>query len=160
MTTAGLQRSRITTALGRWAREIDDHRWMAVRALIVGWIALFVVRSIVIWLVNLDTWLFVRGLIDVRSWWPDSSNPVPHLVIGAAGHAAMGWAVGYFHREHRRAIALLLVGVAPPRPSAFHSRRHDVRQEWGLLAHCGYGSCFPAITNCRRGDLGCANGTG
>jgi hypothetical protein len=90
-----------------WLHEIRDHKWLAARALVVGWIVLFVVRVMVLRLVDLDDWLFVRGVIDIRPWWPDARNPIPHFLIGAGSHAAVGWTVGHFHREHRIPMVLI-----------------------------------------------------
>ncbi len=85
----------------------------------------------VVWLVNLDEWLWVRGLADIRSWWPDTRGPILHVSIGAGASALMGWIVGHFHRKHRTALVLLyfvfvLVVIDLPRfiPAAIASFRH------------------------------------
>jgi hypothetical protein len=90
-----------------WLREIRDNKWLAVRALLVGSLAFLAVASLVVWLANLDEWLWVRGLIDIRGWWPDARRPILHVSIGAGASALTGWIVGYFHREHRTALVLL-----------------------------------------------------
>jgi len=53
-----------------WARGIRDHKWLTVRAILVGWAALFGLWIVTGRLVYLDEWLFVTGVADVRSFWP------------------------------------------------------------------------------------------
>ena len=90
-----------------WLREIRDHKWLAARAILVGSLAFVMVAWLVLWLANLDEWLWVRGLVDIRPWWPDVRRPVWHVVIGGGASALAGWIVGHFHRQHRTAFVLL-----------------------------------------------------
>ena len=113
-----------------WLREIRDHKWLAARAIFVGSLAFIVVTSLVLWLANLDEWLWVRGLMDIRAWWPDVRRPILHVSIGAGASALTGWIVGYFHRAHRTPLVLLyfvfvLVLIDLPRfiPAAIASFR-------------------------------------
>ena len=90
-----------------WLRDIRDHKWLAVRALLVGWTASWMLWISAFWLLNLDDWLFVTGVADVRWLWPDPRNSFAHLLIGGALTTATGWLVGRFHREHRAPLVLL-----------------------------------------------------
>jgi hypothetical protein len=90
-----------------WAGDVRDHKWLAMRALLVGWAALIGLWIIAGRLVYLDDWLFVRGLADIRSFWPDPRRPFFHFLIGGGVNAAAGWIVGRFHREYRTAMVLL-----------------------------------------------------
>ena len=103
-----------------WFREIRDRKWLAVRALVVGWTSLSLFWTIVVWLMPLDDWLFMGGIVNIRPWWPDPArNPFVHVAVGAAVSAAAGWCVGRFDRDHRTSmvflffISLLLVGDLP-----------------------------------------------
>jgi hypothetical protein len=91
-----------------WLRQIRDHRWLAVRALVVGWTALLLFWVVVARLMRLDDWLFMGGIVNIRPWWPDPArNPFVHVAVGAAVNAAAGWLVGRFHRDHRTSMVLL-----------------------------------------------------
>jgi hypothetical protein len=90
-----------------WLREIADHKWLALRAVLLGWAALWILWILTFQLVSLDYWLFARGVADIRSLWPDPRQPVLHFFIGGAVNAVVGWIVGRFHREHRVPFVLL-----------------------------------------------------
>lgn len=83
-----------------WARDIRDHTWLAVRAILVGWAALIVLWLVAVRLANLDEWLFARGIADLRSFWPDPRRPFFHFLIGGLVNAAAAWIVGRFHRAY------------------------------------------------------------
>lgn len=51
-----------------WMRELRDHKWLALRAAAIGWITLVTVWFAVGWLVDLDEWLFVRGVANIYAF--------------------------------------------------------------------------------------------
>ncbi len=84
-----------------WISRIRDHKWLAVRAILVGWAALFALWIAASSLIYFDDWLFVTGLADIRSFWPDPRRPLFHFLIGCGVNAAAGWIVGRLYREYR-----------------------------------------------------------
>jgi hypothetical protein len=91
-----------------WLREIREHRWLALRAVVVGWIAWWVLWIAASWLVlDFDDWLFVGGVVDIRWFWRILRTPVFHVLVGAAVAAGTGLAVGLTDREHRVPMVLL-----------------------------------------------------
>lgn len=80
---------------GAW-RDICRHSVLACRALLVGWVLLGVAFAFVVpRFRELDEWLFVTGLADVRAWWP--AHHAVWFVVSALTFAKVGWAVGRFH---------------------------------------------------------------
>ena len=99
--------ARLTAVMTSWARDIRDHKWLAVRAILVGWAALIVLWVVTFFLFNLDDWLFARGMADLRAFWPDPRRPFFHFLIGGLVNAAAAWIVGRFHREHWTPMVLV-----------------------------------------------------
>jgi len=93
--------------IASWIRDIRDHKWLALRAVAVGWAALIALWIVTVRLAFLDEWLFARGLADVRSFWPDPRRPFFHFLIGGIVNGLAGWIVGRFHRQYRAAMVLL-----------------------------------------------------
>jgi hypothetical protein len=123
-----------------WLRDIVDHKWLALRALIFGWTAFWILWLVAIPLLSLDDWLFVRGIADIRSLWPDPRHPFFHFLIGGSLNAATGWIVGHFHREHRIPFVLLffaslLTILDLPRfiPAAIDALGPGHEQFWGIV---------------------------
>ena len=126
--------------LVKWARDISDHKLLAVRAILVGWAALFGLWIVTGRLVYLDDWLFVTGIADVRSFWPDPRHPFFHFLIGGSVNAAAGWIVGRSHREYRVAMVLLffasilLISDLPQFiPAAIASWGPGHERFWGIV---------------------------
>lgn len=123
-----------------WMREIRDHKWLAVRAILVGWAALFALWIITGRLVFLDDWLFVRGIADLRRFWPDPRHPFFHFLIGGAVNAAAAWIVGRFHREYRASmvlaffVSLLVISDLPEFiPAAIAAWGPGHERFWGIV---------------------------
>ena len=76
----------------RGAREV-------VRAIAVGWAFLWAFFEYIFPLVvSPGEWLFVRGIADIRLWWPNIAHVlVPPVALLAC--AASGWIVATFHRR-------------------------------------------------------------
>src|SRR5262249_21653865 len=55
-------------------------------------------------LADLDDWLFVTGLLDIRYFWKGGRAPFSHFLIGGVLNLFVGWIVGRTHREHRTAM--------------------------------------------------------
>jgi hypothetical protein len=98
---------RPNAVIASWARDVRDHKWLAVRAILVGWAALIVLWLVTVRLVNLDDWLFARGLADLRAFWPDPRRPFFHFLIGGLVNAAAAWIVGRFHRAYWTPMVLV-----------------------------------------------------
>jgi len=78
-------------------RDVRSNKLLAFRALLVGWALSWVFFRIVFFpLADLDEWLFVRGIADIRSWWP--KGPIPYFVVGSFGCIGIGWVIARFHR--------------------------------------------------------------
>ncbi len=92
-----------------WTRDIRDHKWLAVRAILVGWAALIVLWLVTVRLVNLDDWLLARGIADLRSYWPDPRRSFFHFLIGGVVNAAAAWIVGRFHRKYWTPMVLAFI---------------------------------------------------
>jgi len=92
----------------RSLREIRKHRWLALRAVVVGWAAWWVLWIVASWLVlDFDDWLFVGGVGDIRWFWRILRTPIFHVLVGAAVAAGTGFAVGRSDRAHRVPMVLL-----------------------------------------------------
>ena len=97
-----------TVSVATWLKDIRDNPGLAVRSAAVGWIALWVLWGVVApWLVRFDDWLFVRGVADIRDFWPDPRAPFFHFLIGGGFNAAVGWFVGRVARDHQTPMVLL-----------------------------------------------------
>ena len=91
-----------------WLREIRKHRWLALRAVVVGWTAWWVLWIVASWLVvDFDDWLFVGGVGDIRWFWRILRRPIFHVLGGAAVAAGTGLAVGRSAGAHRVPMVLL-----------------------------------------------------
>lgn len=126
--------------IATWVRDIRDHKWLAVRAILVGWAALVVLWIITGRLVYLDDWLFVTGLADIRSFWPDPRHPFFHFLIGGSVNATAAWIVGRFHREYRTAmvlvffVSLLVISDLPQfMPAAIAALGPGHERFWGIV---------------------------
>ena len=126
--------------IATWVREIRDHKWLAMRAILVGWTALVVLWILIGRLVYLDDWLFVTGLADLRSFWPDPRHPFFHFLIGGGVNAAAAWIVARFHREYRTTmvlvffISLLVISDLPQFiPAAIAAWEPGHERFWGIV---------------------------
>jgi hypothetical protein len=82
-----------------------QHKLLAFRAVIVGNVLLFLAWGIfALRLADLDDWLFVTGLIDIRYFWRGGRAAVSHFLIGGGLNFFVGWIVGRTHRQHRTAM--------------------------------------------------------
>jgi hypothetical protein len=80
---------------------------LTVRAVVVGWAFLWIFFEFVFQLlVSPEEWLFVRGIADIRSWWPDVPTRVVEHIIVPLVCAGSGWIVARFHK---REIVLIFV---------------------------------------------------
>ena len=123
-----------------WARDIRDHKWLAARAILVGRAALFGLWIVTGRLVYLDDWLFVTGVADIRSFWPDPRHPFFHFLIGGCVNAAAAWIVGRFHREYSTSMvlvffaSLLVISDLPQLiPAALASWGPGHERFWGII---------------------------
>jgi hypothetical protein len=87
--------------------DVRSRKLLALRAAIVGWTGFFI--FFLVFFVPLSTlgqWLFVRGLGDIRAWWPNVR--VASLVVAPLGLASIGWLVA---RTHGRAMVLMFIAT-------------------------------------------------
>jgi len=86
-------------------QEIRQNKLLALRAVIVGNLALFLVWAIfAIRLADLDDWLFAAGLVDIRYFWRGGRTAFSHFLIGGGLNLFVGWIVGRTHHQHRSAM--------------------------------------------------------
>ena len=86
-------------------QEIRQNKLLALRAVIVGNLALFLCWAIfALRLATLDDWLFATGLVDIRYFWRGGSTAFSHFLIGGGLNLFVGWIVGRTHRQHRSAM--------------------------------------------------------
>jgi hypothetical protein len=91
-----------------FGKEVRAHKLLALRALVVGWIALDVLLR---WVEN-PWWRFAgrvllpRGLIPSPYWW-HHYYLYPALLIPCIFAGASGWIVGRCHRAHREAMVVV-----------------------------------------------------
>jgi hypothetical protein len=88
-----LLRQLFLTAVVQSVRMVRDHTWSTVSGVVLGWCLLWIFSTIRVPLVKLDDWLFVRGLADVRAWWPGG------LMLFAAVACGGGVAIGFTLRR-------------------------------------------------------------
>jgi hypothetical protein len=95
----------VLNAFFRIYQDIRQHKLLALRAVIVGNVLLFLVWGIfALRLADLDDWLFVTGLIDIRYFWRGGSAAFSHFLIGGGLNFFVGWIVGRTHLQHRTAM--------------------------------------------------------
>jgi hypothetical protein len=91
-------------------RGIQAHPIHTMRAVVIGWIVL---TAFFYWLfypvATLDEQLFVRGLVDIRRWWPN--GPWFFMVSACIGHFVSGWVVARFHNRYTILLFLITVFV-------------------------------------------------
>src|SRR5262245_36272261 len=93
--------ARLRDVLG----EIRRHKFFAIRAVVIGWAAVFLLWTVLaLRLGHIDNWLFVTGLADIRWFWRGGTAPFSHLLIGGVLNAIAGWLVGRLHRSHKVAM--------------------------------------------------------
>ncbi len=88
-------------------KEVRAHKVLALRALAVGWAALYVLLRVVEnpWWPFYYRKLLPRGLNPSLSWW-HYYYLYPTLLIPCIFAGASGWIVGRCHRAHREAMVL------------------------------------------------------
>jgi hypothetical protein len=91
-------------------RQIHAHPLEMIRAVIVGWAFLWIFFSHVFpLLVSPDEWLFVRGVADIRSWWPTTATTLLREIISPLACVGAGWIVARFHK--REMVLIFVVTV-------------------------------------------------
>jgi hypothetical protein len=91
------------------ACQMHAHPWETVRATVAGWAFLWIFFEYVFpLLVSPAEWLFVRGIADIRLWWPDITALLIYLIAPLAC-ATAGWIVARFHR--RESVLIFVVTV-------------------------------------------------
>ena len=99
---------------------------LTVRAVFVGWAFLWVFFEYVFQLlVSPAEWLFVRGIADIRSWWPNIPAPATHIIAPLAC-AGAGWIVARFHKRE-----MVLIFVMTVLAWNLAGLMHAFRQGWG-----------------------------
>jgi len=94
---AWLWRQVVTAAMVGAATDIRSHKLLAMRGVFAGMAFLFLFqRFIQAPLSHLDDWLFVTGLADVRSAWPNHRFLM--MALGCVGGTCCGWTVVRWHR--------------------------------------------------------------
>ena len=102
------------------ARQMTAHPVLTVRAVFVGWVLLWIFFEYVFQLlISPEEWLFVRGVADIRSWWP---NITPHIhtlrgstsataisIVAPLGCAGAGWIVARFHKREMVLIFIITI---------------------------------------------------
>ncbi len=89
-------------------RDIRQHKWLAARAVLTGAAGLFLLWSLLaLRLANLDDWLYLTGLADIRHFWRNGRAVFSHFLIGGALNFTVGWVVGVLHRQHRTSMVLV-----------------------------------------------------
>lgn len=139
-TAPQMHTATLMTLIVMWAHDIRDHKWLALRAILVGWTALICPWIVTGRLVFLDDWLFVTGITDIRRFWPDPRHPFFHFLIGGSVNAAAAWIVGRFHREQWTSMvlvffaSLLLISDLPEFiPAAISAWGPGHERFWGIV---------------------------
>jgi hypothetical protein len=95
----------MSTGLSCLSEEVCQHKLLAARAVVTGWIAVSMLWTVVaLRLAHIDEWLFVTGLADIRAFWRGGTAPFSHLLIGGLLNAVAGWLVGWSHQRHKVAM--------------------------------------------------------
>ena len=91
------------------ARQITSHPVLTVRAAFVGWAFLWIFFEYCFQLlVSPAEWLFVRGIADIRSSWPNIPAPARYTIAPLAC-AGAGWIVACFHKREMVLIFVMTV---------------------------------------------------
>jgi hypothetical protein len=89
------------------SRQVRRHPALALRAVTLGWVFLWIFSEYLLRPISdLDHALFVRGVMDVRGWWPHS--PAMLFLVWYLWCAASGWVIARFHD---RQLLLVFVGT-------------------------------------------------
>ena len=98
--------------------EIRGHKWLAARAVLVGWTLLWGTRyfSRVLEMpgsalsVAAGNWLLTHDHESLRWWWFQThASDLPVFVLWWMASACVGWVVAYTHRPRQSAMVLLFV---------------------------------------------------
>jgi hypothetical protein len=124
----------VPTALLSICQDIRQHKLLALRAVIIGNVVLLLVWILFAEkLAELDDWLFVTGLADIRYFWKGGRASFSHFLIGAALNLFVGWIVGRTHRQHRTALVsaffisvVLVFDIPRVLPSLFEAGRRGL----------------------------------
>ena len=113
----------IATAAGR---QITAHPVLTARAVFIGWAFLWIFFEYC-WqlLLSPAEWLFVRGIADIRSWWPNIPASITHI-IAPIGCAGAGWIVARFHK--REMVLMFVMTVLAWNVAGL---MYAFRQGWG-----------------------------
>ncbi len=93
-------------------RDVWHHKWLVIRALLVGWTALLV-YSLLVDQVWGSSELFLAGLTRTHLR-PARSGVVlqwVYLLLAVPGGTAIGWLLGRWHRSCGAAVVLVFVAV-------------------------------------------------
>src|SRR5204863_3569686 len=88
-----------------FGEEARSHRFVLMRAIIIGWVALFVFA----WLVGDPLFQWFDALMEGRPMAPRLYAP---MAIGAAGYVVSAWFVAELHRRQRTATVLAFLACA------------------------------------------------
>jgi hypothetical protein len=78
---------------------------IVIRGVLVGFAVLFACYAFVApAYMQLDGWLYRRGIADIQEVWLAGYSTVAHVVIGGTFSALAGFVVGITHRGHRRIV--------------------------------------------------------
>jgi hypothetical protein len=97
--------SQLLSQLSLLYTEVRQNKLLCVRAVLVGSAAMLLAWTLFAQqLADLDDWLFVTGLADIRAFWRGGRASFSHFVIGAGLNFMVGWIVGRTHRGHHGAM--------------------------------------------------------
>jgi hypothetical protein len=81
-------------------RQITAHPMLTIRAVFVGWAFLWIFFEYCFQvLISPAEELFVRGIADIRSWWPNITTTLLKHIIAPLACAGAGWIVARFHKR-------------------------------------------------------------
>jgi hypothetical protein len=126
--------------LREYCHDVREHKLLALRAIIIGVISILVLwRVVALPLANLDDWLYVTGIADIRHFWRGGRSFFAHFLIGGGINFSVGWMVRRLHRRYRVAMVscffvTLLVFADLPRvvPAALTASR-DANVFWRFI---------------------------